>query len=74
MGVKHFPLSDRVVLEEGIEVTIPLLYTATSRGRPLGWMAEADWEKTVELISLFGESEPVQDLQKYYTNDFIESR
>ena len=74
MGVKRFPLSDRAVLEEGIEVTVPLLYTANSRGRPLGWMAEADWEKTVELISLFGESEPVQDLEKYYTNEFIESR
>lgn len=72
MGIKYFPLSDRDVLEEGIKATVPLIYTDSSQGKPLGWMAEADWAKTVKLISQYGESNAVQDLDAYYTNEFIE--
>ncbi len=72
MGIKYFPMSDRNVLEEGIKATIPLIYTDSSQGKPLGWMAEADWAKTVKLISQYGESNAVQDLDAYYTNEFIE--
>lgn len=72
MGIKYFPMSDRDVLEEGIKATVPLIYTDSSQGKPLGWMAEADWAKTVKLISQYGESNAVQDLDAYYTNEFIE--
>ena len=33
---------------------------------------EADWNKTMGLISQYGELNPVQELKAYYTNEFIE--
>ena len=74
MGIKYFPMSDRNVLEEGIKATVPLIYTDSSQGKPLGWMAEADWNKTVELISQYGESNPSLELDRYFTNRFVEGK
>ena len=71
IGVRHFPLADRAVLEQGIQATLSLLHTPHSQGRPLGWTAESDWRSTIELVGRYTGSEPVEDLEQYYTNEFV---
>ena len=74
IGVKHFPLSDRALLEEGIRTTLPLLHTSNSQDKPVGWMAEADWKQTVELMHQYGGSDAPRELDRYFTNQFLESQ
>ena len=74
IGVKHFPMAQQDPLEKGVEATRPLLHTSNSEGKPLGWMAEADWRQTVQLMYEYGGSDPPLELDRYFTNQFVESR
>ena len=74
IGVKYFPMTEQGMLEQGVEATRPLLHTSNSEGRPLGWMAEADWRQTVQLMYEYGGSDPPLELDRYFTNQFVESR
>ena len=47
------------------------LHTKRSKGKPLGWMARADWKDTLALLSKVGKLKKVMPLDSYYTNDFI---
>ena len=71
IGVQHFPLSDSTLLERGIEATLPLLHTAHSQNKPLGWMAEEDWQQTLELMQNHGCLESPGPLERYFTNQFV---
>ena len=74
IGISHFPMTNREVLEQGIEANRSLLHTPNSKGKPLGWMAREDWEQTVQLMYRYGGSNPPLELDRYFTNRFVEGK
>lgn len=54
-----------------LELSFPDLHTPNSKGKPLGWMAKEDWERTQEILTKYMGLEKPLPVQEYYTNDFI---
>jgi NitT/TauT family transport system substrate-binding protein len=74
IGKKHFPLAEEHLLKAKFEQVPALLHTDATKGKPIGWMAQSDWEGTISFLKdLVGmkSSEPVT---AFYTNDFIPAR
>jgi NitT/TauT family transport system substrate-binding protein len=48
-----------------------LLWTENSAGNPVGWSAVEDWQASQDLLQEYAELKPEEDLNVYYTNEFI---
>jgi NitT/TauT family transport system substrate-binding protein len=66
-----FTFTEPLALQE-IQETIPLLHTANSQGKPIGWSAQADWQATQSILTKYA-SLPTTDVSNYYTNDLVGS-
>jgi NitT/TauT family transport system substrate-binding protein len=62
---------DRTALAEQIRLTIAFFDTAATKGKPLGWQAEADWVAALKGLEAAGAVKPGWKMSDYYTNDFI---
>jgi hypothetical protein len=40
-------------------------------GKPFGWMAEKDWQETVEVLKQYGGVTTPLEAQQLYTNEFV---
>ena len=49
------------------------LRTKRTQGKPHGWMAAGDWEKTLEAMKIMMNVKKVLPVSSYYTNAFIPS-
>ncbi len=49
------------------------LRTKRTQGKPHGWMAAGDWEKTLEVVKKIKNVKKLLPVSSYYTNDFIPS-
>ncbi len=54
-----------------IEGALDLLWTENSQGNPIGWSAIEDWQASQDLLQEYAELKPEEDLNVYFTNDFI---
>ncbi|MBI3078734.1 MAG: ABC transporter substrate-binding protein [Deltaproteobacteria bacterium] len=54
-----------------LKMTFDLLQTEATRGKPLGWMAREDWEKTQGLLLKAGAMKQAQPVERFYTNEFV---
>jgi NitT/TauT family transport system substrate-binding protein len=61
----------KAVMIRQLELSIPDLQTPNTKGKPLGWMAREDWERTQEMLVKYMGLEKPMAVQEYYTNDFI---
>jgi NitT/TauT family transport system substrate-binding protein len=50
---------------------VSLLHTPNNQGKPLGWMAEQDWNDTQNTMVTAKQIEKKMPVSDYYTNDFI---
>lgn len=48
-----------------------LLWTENSEGNPIGWSALEDWQATQDLLQEYAELKPEEDLNVYFTNEFL---
>jgi NitT/TauT family transport system substrate-binding protein len=71
IGHKHFPLADPKVLATKLEAVAGSLHSPNSKGHPIGWMAEADWKSTIDMLRSFMGLTSNAPLSDYYTNAFI---
>jgi len=71
IGKKRFSLADAKVLQAQIESVALSLHTANSKGHPLGWMAEADWQATINTLRSYMGLTSATPISDYYTNEFI---
>ena len=68
IGVKMFPLADKDLLEKQLEAVKPLLHTPATKDKPYGYMAESDWEKTLQSLHDYRGLEEIGDPATYYRN------
>jgi NitT/TauT family transport system substrate-binding protein len=54
--------------------TIPRLQTKNSAGKPYGWMSEADWQESSDILLKTGAIEKSFPAANFYTNAFISQR
>lgn len=69
--VKVFPDRNPKVTKESFLATVPLLHTKESAGKPLGWMAKADWESSIDLLVKADLMKPVANVETLFTNQFV---
>ena len=69
--VKDFPQANRAVIDAGLKYSLPLLDTPATKGRPLGWMAPADWEQQLQVYKQFGQVKSDKPATDYYTDQFV---
>jgi NitT/TauT family transport system substrate-binding protein len=69
--IKHKPEVDPKLAEYGLENSLTLFRTANTKDKPLGWMADKDWDATIEFLSTYMGLAPKMPLEHYYTNEFI---
>jgi NitT/TauT family transport system substrate-binding protein len=69
--VKHRPEVDPALARIGLEYSLALLHTPETKGKPLGWMSEKDWNSTLDFLATYMELAPRLVPSKYYSNDFL---
>lgn len=62
---------DREVTREQIRLTLEFFDTPATRGRPIGWQAEADWQAALRSLEGAGAIKPGWQAANYFTNDLI---
>jgi NitT/TauT family transport system substrate-binding protein len=69
--VKLKPEVDPKLAQIGLENTLPLLATPNTKGKPLGFMSDKDWESTIDFLATYMGLGQKQSLDTYYTNAFV---
>ncbi len=71
-AVKAFsPTVDEAITRREAELSWQTWITPATVGKPLGWMAEKDWEQTVEVLKQYGGVDTPLEAAKLFTNDFV---
>jgi NitT/TauT family transport system substrate-binding protein len=70
---KRAPLSikDAKLARSILDNFLTLIHTKNTEGRPLGWMARADWEQTINILTKYGGMKEQLAAEKYYTNEYV---
>jgi len=69
--MKHNPDYDRQVIKEQFIANISLVDNPSTAGKPFGWMAKEDWERTQDLMIDYLGLEQRLPVETYYTNEFV---
>lgn len=59
------------VFLQQLKLTFPLLHTDNTKGKPLGWMSDKDWEGTRDLMVKYTGLEKPEPIEKYFTNAYV---
>lgn len=59
--------------QQMLQLALPLLHSAQTKGHPLGWMPPAAWTQTLDLLHRYEGLQPVLAPAAYYTNQFVAS-
>jgi NitT/TauT family transport system substrate-binding protein len=58
------------VLERQVEATV--VSTNAPAGKPIGWMADADWQANLDLLKETGSITEVKPLDAYFSNSYLQ--
>jgi ABC-type nitrate/sulfonate/bicarbonate transport system substrate-binding protein len=61
----------REVLLEQVKLTLDFIHSPATEGKPLGWMADEDWNNTIDPLA---ETEAIDERfpnEVFYTNEFV---
>jgi len=53
------------------ELSFNTWVTPSTAGKPLGWMADTDWQKTVDVLKQYGGVTAPLESSQLYTNEFV---
>lgn len=71
--VKRFPEALKLELTaKQLRIGNTLTASAASKGKPLGYQAQADWEETISTLVATGGIPSAKPLSAYYTTAFVE--
>jgi NitT/TauT family transport system substrate-binding protein len=68
---KEFPEARKDIMARQFDATIPLIHTANSADRPMGFVVERDVKDTFEVLSKFGDVKNIPSAADVFTNDFL---
>lgn len=63
---------DAKALREQIRLTIEFFDTPATKGKPIGWQAEADWNASLKALEAAGAIKPGWSAANYYTNALVD--
>ena len=69
--LKYIDTQPREVALQTLLNNLALVTTPNTEGKPLGWMAEADWKLTQDFLYNGGVLDLELPLDSYYTNEFV---
>jgi NitT/TauT family transport system substrate-binding protein len=70
-AVKAKPQADAELMKAQLKVSLTLLPSPSSPDAPLGEMAPADWQRTLDLMKQYQDVTTDRTADSFYTNDFI---
>ncbi|MEH2482300.1 NitT/TauT family transport system substrate-binding protein [Nitrobacteraceae bacterium AZCC 2146] len=68
---KHQEASDVAITLREAQLSWSTWVTEATRNKPLGWMAESDWQATVDALKTYGGVTVPLVASDLYTNDFV---
>jgi NitT/TauT family transport system substrate-binding protein len=69
--IKYLPTADPTIVRRELELSWKTWVTPSTKGKPLGWEAEADWASTVAVLGQYGGVSTPVKTSEVYTNDFV---
>ena len=70
-SLKLYPDLSRELLREGLRISLEeQLHTPATKGHPIGWTDDGDWNKMLEVLKSYSGLMP-KESSAYYTNQFI---
>jgi ABC-type nitrate/sulfonate/bicarbonate transport system substrate-binding protein len=61
----------REVLLEQVQMTLDFMHSDATKDKPIGWMSEEDWNRTIDLMAETGAIEERLPNETFYTNEFV---
>jgi NitT/TauT family transport system substrate-binding protein len=69
--VKYLPTADPTIVRRELELSWKTWVTPSTKDKPLGWEADADWASTVAVLRQYGGVTTAVETSQLYTNDFV---
>lgn len=70
-AVSFKPELDVDVVRRQLEVDLKLLDSANTKGKAIGWGADADWNATLTLLSTYQDVKTTRPGSSFFTNEFL---
>lgn len=68
---KYLPTVDLAITKRETELSWKTWVTPNTRGKPLGWGADADWASTIKVLQQYGGVTTPLATSQLYTNEFV---
>src|SRR6266446_9566246 len=68
---KYSPAIEPAIARREAEMSWQSWISPNTAGKPFGWMAEKDWEETVDVLKQYGGVTTPLAAQQLYTNEFV---
>jgi len=69
--IKYLPTADPTIVRRELELSWKTWVTPSTKGKPLGWEAEADWASTLAVLKQYGGVGTPVETSQVYTNEFV---
>jgi NitT/TauT family transport system substrate-binding protein len=70
---KYSETVEVAIIKREFEVSWKTWVTPNTKGKPLGWGADADWAATIAVLKQYGGVTAPLETSRLYTNDFVPS-
>jgi NitT/TauT family transport system substrate-binding protein len=68
---KYSETIDEAIIKREFEVSWKTWVTPNTKGKPLGWGADADWASAIEVLTQYGGVTAPLTTSQLFTNDFV---
>jgi NitT/TauT family transport system substrate-binding protein len=68
---KYSPAIEPAIARREAEMSWQTWISPNTVGKPFGWMAEKDWQETIEVLKQYGGVTTPLEAQQLYTNEFV---
>jgi NitT/TauT family transport system substrate-binding protein len=69
--IKYLPTADPTIVRRELELSWKTWVTPSTKGKPLGWEADADWASTIKVLKQYGGVSAPLQTGELYTNAFV---
>jgi NitT/TauT family transport system substrate-binding protein len=68
---KYSPAIEPAIARREAEMSWQSWVSPNTAGKPFGWMAQKDWQETVDVLKQYGAVTTPLEAQQLYTNEFV---